>query len=219
MMTSPVKDANSDRKKMKAAEIDVKLTHRKTLTFDCVEDDSRIRISGSKTLIDLLKRMSLDERQNMKFVDLKQMMKDCGPSDGDDKFVWDMNFPNKGKDTSEMYDIEVVLHHKYPNMIWPKIANPEGDNFTVTIARESAQVYLNFLGYGKGGVRNFAANPRPNWWPENVPYEDPSSFDAATCQLFVKGIMKTFNVPPNFKNLVGPARYKKRRTKIVTDDD
>ena len=221
-MTSPVKDANSDRKKMKAAEDDVKLTHRKTLTFDCVEHDSRIRISGSKRLTEKLKRMSPDERQNLKFVDFQQMMKECGPSDScsDDEFVWDMDFPNKGVDTKEMYDIEVVLHYKHPNMMWPKIANPEGDNFTVIVAREMAQIYLNFLGYGKGGDRNLAANPRPNWWPQNVPYQDPSKFDAATCNLFLEGIQETFNLPPNhYRDLVGPARYKKRRSKNVANDD
>ena len=221
-MTSPVKDANSDRKRMKAAEDDVKLTHRKTLTFTSVEQDSRICISGSKRVTEKLKRMSPEEFQDLKVGDLQKMMKECGHTDScsDDEFVWDMDYPNKGVDTKEMYDIEVQLHYKYPNVMWPKIANPEGDNFTTPVAREMAQIYLNFLGYGKGGDRNLEANPRPNWWPQNVPYQDPSKFDAATCNLFLKGIQETFNLPPNhFRDLVGPARYKKRRSKNVANDD
>ena len=73
-MTSPVKDANSDRKRMKAAEDDVKLTHRKTLTFTSVEQDSRICISGSKRVTEKLKRMSPEEFQDLKVGDLQKMM-------------------------------------------------------------------------------------------------------------------------------------------------
>lgn len=218
-MTSPVKEANSDRHKMKAAEADVKLTFRKTLTFDCVQDDTRVRISGTENVVQKLKSLSDEEYNALKVVELVEMMKSlelngCQP----DGFVWDMENENVGKDTTQLNDHEFVIHFTHPNMKWPKIeCDPMGPNFTVTIGRESCQIYLQFLGYGKGGNRNFKGN-KPNWWPANVPHQDSSTFTASECDLFIKGISSTFNLPPNhFRNLV-VHQHKKRKTLNVADD-
>ena len=206
---------------MKAAEADVKLTFRKTLVFDCVGDDTRIRVSGSENVIEKMKSYSPEEFQDLKVVEVFEWMKTldlngCQP----DKYVWDMENENVGKDTTQMTDQEFVNHFRHPNMQWPKIqCDPMGPNLTITRGRESCQIYLQFLGYGKGGDRNFKGN-KPNWWPDNVPYEDSSSYTAHEVDLFIRGISETFNLPPNhFRNLAVHLNKKRRTLNVANDED
>ncbi len=198
-MTSPIKDMNSDKMKLKAAEKDVYDTHRKTITFDVVDgpDGPRIRISGSARCAKLISDLTNAQYQAKTLPDFFDDLKNLGHNGVDSfKFVPDLEYPDVGKDTYNMTDQEFVAHFRYPNMPWPKVrVNPSSDHFTLTIGRESCQIFQHFLGYGKNGKRSFTNTPRPNWWPDAVAYECGSKFNRAEVDMFMKHIFWKFNLP------------------------
>ena len=216
-MSTPVKDFNSDRKKLKAAEADVKSTFRKTLTFDCVDDNKRVRISGSSRVLAKFDGLTEEEIGNLTLRELFDSMKECNVVAGTrpSGFVHDLENKNYGKDTTNMTEDEFVAYYSMPNVIWPKLKmSIDSPFFTQEIARESVQLYTQWLGYGKGGNRCFSGN-RPRWWPANVPYADGSKFTAAECDLLMRALLNTFNIPENHhENQVG---YKRRRTQSANE--
>lgn len=220
-MTSPVKDANSDRMKMKAAQKDVWDTHRKTVTFDVVDgpDGQRIRISGSAKCCKLISDLSNAELQAKTlpefFNDMLTLNHNGVPSY---EFVQDLQYIDVGKDTGHMSDDEFVAFFSYPRMPWPKVSvDPSSDHFTLKIGRDSCQLYQNFLGYGKGGKKSFTETPRPNWWPDAVAYGCGSKFNRAEVDMFMKQIITLFNIPPDHHEGDGNPNQIRRLENIADD--